>query len=194
MSSLPSIPKKNNTWLLVGAGILIGVGVGLVFLFGFGPGRRWLEQQRSSVISPAAPKVNAPAPDFELQTLDGQSLKMSDLRGRAILINFWATWCEPCRQEMPLLQEYADRYREKLAVLAVNNDEAPELVRSFVDELQLRLPVLLDPGAKVTQLYRVRGFPTSVFIDSRGVIRYQHIGIINNETLAGYLNDLGASK
>jgi thiol-disulfide isomerase/thioredoxin len=194
MSSSPSVPKKTNTWLLVGAGILIGLGVGFVFLFGFGPGRGWVERQRSSIISPAAPRVNAPAPDFELQTLDGQSVKISDLRGRVILINFWATWCEPCRQEMPLLQESADRYGEKLAVLAVNNDEAPEIIRSFIDELELRLPALLDPGAKVTQLYRVRGFPTSVFVDSQGVVRYQHIGILNHDTLAGYLNDLGVSK
>jgi cytochrome c biogenesis protein CcmG, thiol:disulfide interchange protein DsbE len=194
MNSSSSIPKKGNTWLLVAAGVLIGLGIGLVILFGFGPGREWLDRQRGSAIAPAVPRVNAPAPDFQLQTLDGQSLKVSDLRGRVVLINFWATWCGPCRQEMPLLQDYLNRYGERLAVLAVNDDEAPEPVRSFVEALKLHLPVLLDPGSKVTQLYRVRGFPTSVFVDPQGIIRYQHVGVLNQDTLAGYLDDLGVTK
>lgn len=93
-----------------------------------------------------------------------------------------------------MLEEFQERYEERITILAVNNNEAEDTVRSFVKKTELDLAVLLDPDAKVTGLYRVRGFPTTVFIDSEGVIRYQHLGLLNRSTLQGYLDDLGASQ
>ncbi len=95
---------------------------------------------------------------------------------------------------MPLLQETQERYGEQVTILAVNNDETEQKVRTFVEESDLRLVVLLDPGAKITELYRVRGFPTTIFIDEKGVIRYQHLGALNGDTLQGYLDELRVSQ
>jgi len=160
----------------------------------FGPGRTILDRLNRQKAKPAVPALNAPAPDFELQTLDGQSMQLSALDGKIRLLNFWATWCEPCRQEMPLLQEYQVRYSDQVAILAINNAESDEKVAAFVDKFNLHLPVLLDPGTKTAELYQVSGFPTTIFIDPQGIIRYRHIGVLNRDTLEGYLADLGATK
>ena len=179
------------TWVLIIIGILIGLGAGVALVLIFGPGDTLVERFGLSKTTPAASRIEKPAPDFELQTLDGQALSLSNSGGKIRVLNFWATWCGPCEQEMPLLQEFQDRYQEQLSVLTVNNGEAEEKVQAFVDRLDLRLPTLLDPGAKVTEIYRVRGFPTTIFIDPQGVIRYQHLGALNRSTLQGYLDDLG---
>jgi len=179
--------------LILLAGLFIGAGLGIFLYFGLGIGR---EKSVNQSVAPgrqliAAPSVGSPAPDFELIDLEGKTWQLSDLQGKVTLINFWATWCAPCRLEMPTIQERADQYPSQLAVLAVNFDESPEQVQSFVDELGLRFAVLLDPGAKVQDLYRVRGYPTSFFVDKAGTVRFQHIGILSEDQLDGYLQDLG---
>ena len=185
--------KITKSWLWIIAGLVAGLLVGLAFLFFFTPGINPLN--RSSIsIAPAVPQVNAPALDFELQSLDGSPVSLSSLHGRVVLVNFWATWCGPCRLEMPLLQDAQNRYEDKLAVLAVNDDESPQAIQTFVNDLELRLQVLLDPGAKITQQYRVRGFPTTIFIDSEGITRYEHIGVLNQDSLNGYLAELGVTQ
>lgn len=179
--------------LILLAGLFIGAGLGIFLYFGLGIGRSKPVSQ--SILSGrqliAAPSVGSPAPDFELNDLEGETWRLSDLRGKVTLINFWATWCAPCRLEMPTIQERADQDPTQLAVLAVNFDESPEQVQSFVDELGLRFAVLLDPGAKVQDLYQVRGYPTSFIVDKAGVVRFQHIGILSKEQLDEYLQDLG---
>jgi cytochrome c biogenesis protein CcmG, thiol:disulfide interchange protein DsbE len=190
----PSTPKKSSPGPFVAAGILIGLFAGLALMLIFGPGRTILDRLNRQKAKPAVPALNAPAPDFELQTLDGQSMQLSALDGKIRLLNFWATWCEPCRQEMPLLQEYQVRYSDQVAILAINNAESDEKVAAFVDKFNLHLPVLLDPGTKTAELYQVSGFPTTIFIDPQGIIRYRHIGVLNRDTLEGYLADLGATK
>jgi thiol-disulfide isomerase/thioredoxin len=189
--SKPDQSPKHSAWRLMAVGILLGLAAGLLVFFGFGPGKRWLARSGSQSLAPAVPQVDSPAPDFELSNLSGQDIRLSEQRGKAVLVNFWATWCGPCQAEMPLLQETQDRYADQLLILAVNNDEAPEKVQAFVDELDLSLAVLLDPGALVTQQYRVRGFPTTLVVDSQGILRYQHIGLLNPDTLSGYLEALG---
>jgi len=182
---------RTKPWLWIAAGVLLGLGVGLAAVGLFASGRIWPRRLDSTKIAPAVPQVNAPALNFTLQTLDGRALSLADLKGKTVLLNFWATWCGPCRAEMPLLQQAQDRNPDRLVILALNNGEAPDLVNAFVSELGLRLAVLLDPDNQVTERYRVRGFPTTIFIDPAGVIRYQHIGVLNQGTLAGYLTDLG---
>jgi thiol-disulfide isomerase/thioredoxin len=110
------------------------------------------------------------------------------------LINFWATWCGPCQMEMPLIQKYYRKYSPDLVVLAVNNDEPPGDVQAFIDQMKLTFPVLLDPGVQVENQYRIRAFPTSLFIDTEGLIRYEHIGILNEQQLVQYLKQIGVGE
>jgi thiol-disulfide isomerase/thioredoxin len=179
-------------WLV--AGVLIGLLAGLAALLVFGPGRAWLDRRNVTSLAPAVPQIDRPAPDFPATTLDGQPVRLSDWQGKLRVVNFWATWCGPCQVEMPLLEEAQKRYADQLVVLAVNSDEPASQVKGFVDKLDLSMPVLLDPGTQIAQLYRVRGLPTTLFIDEKGVLRYQHIGLLSEGTLAGYLEELGVNQ
>jgi len=112
------------------------------------------------------------APDFALQTLDGETVRLSDYRGQVVLINTWATWCPPCRDEMPDLEAYYRRRQaDGFVVLAVNSQESPGTVAAFLEEHDFTFPVLLDPDGVVTKDYRVYGLPTSFFIGRDGVVR-----------------------
>jgi thiol-disulfide isomerase/thioredoxin len=189
------VDRKNLA--LIGAGILVGVGLGMVILaaIGIGSGFLFNRFKASAGNEPLqAPVESSQAPDFQLESLDGSSIKLADLRGRPVLINFWATWCGPCQQEMPLIEQYYQKYKPDLVVLAVNNDEPKPDVQAYVTNLNLTFPVLLDPGTKVEDLYRVRAFPTTFFVDKSGTIRYQHIGILNEGQLVQYLAQLGVGE
>jgi thiol-disulfide isomerase/thioredoxin len=113
------------------------------------------------------------APDFEFSAFDGQRMKLSDFRGRPVFVNFWATWCQPCRKELPamdeLLREYSD---DGLAIIAVNNGERFEPAREFMEEdMGVNLTALAyDPGQDIVRRYSVLGMPTSFFIDANGII------------------------
>ena len=174
-------------------GILLGLGVGIVIFFGFlkdDTAPKVSDLNQESVPQPV-PSLDAPAPGFELTSLTGESIQLADYGGKPILLNFWATWCAPCRLEMPAFQSRFDKYQGELAVVAVNNAESPEDVQAFVDELNLTFDILLDPEAEVQRLYLVRGYPTSVLIDANGIIRIQHIGLMTEDQLDSYLQELG---
>lgn len=126
--------------------------------------------------------VGKAAPDFELQNLDGQSISLSDLKGKPVLINFWATWCGPCVSEMPYIQEiYGEWSGKGLMVLAINMGESSSKVEQFLQDHNLSLPVLLDTKAVVARMYVKRGIPTTVFIDKEGIIREIVIGAFPNK-------------
>ena len=124
--------------------------------------------------SPAAPaysvgKWSGPLSAFHVTDLDGKSWQPADLAGRAVLLNFWASWCEPCRAEMPALQQLADRHgAERLLVLAINFKEKPARALQFAKSTGLTLPVLLDTDGQLAQRWGVRVFPTTLTIDSQG--------------------------
>ena len=182
---------------MIGAGLLIGVGLGLLILAVVelqGNLFSGLFNNLSEDLPATVPEVNFPAPDFQLQTLGGKTVRLSGLRGQPVLINFWATWCGPCQMEMPLIQKYYRKYSPDLVVLAVNNDEPPGDVQAFIDQMKLTFPVLLDPGVQVENQYRIRAFPTSLFIDTEGLIRYEHIGILNEQQLVQYLKQIGVGE
>ena len=121
--------------------------------------------------SGTAAREGAQAPDFALQTADGTTYRLSELRGKHVVLNFWATWCGPCRQEMPAFEEeHRARAAEGLVVLAINMKEGPGLVDPFVKKLDLTFPVLLDRSGSVSARYRVRVLPTTVFITPEGVV------------------------
>jgi len=126
-----------------------------------------------------APQKGFLAPDFTLETLEGKSVTLSNLRGQAVLINFWATWCPPCRAEMPAFQEtYTDYEKQGFVIVAVNatlQDNSTDIA-TFIEEFGLSFPVVLDTEGTVNQLYQVRSLPTSFFVDKEGVISEVVIG------------------
>jgi peroxiredoxin len=112
------------------------------------------------------------APDFLLKTLDGGEIRLSDLRGKAVIVNLWATWCKPCKKEMPQFVAAYGRYQaDGLEIIAVNVQESPSIVQPFVDDFGIDFPVALDKRGKVSDKYRIIGLPTTYFIDRQGVIR-----------------------
>lgn len=124
------------------------------------------------------------APDIELTTLNGETVKLSDYRGNKVFVNFWATWCPPCRAEMPDIQKFDND--EDVQILAVNltsTEKSVDDVQKFVDELGLTFPILKDEKGKVEQMYKVNAYPTSYLIDSDGVIRKVALGAMNYEMM-----------
>jgi cytochrome c biogenesis protein CcmG/thiol:disulfide interchange protein DsbE len=127
----------------------------------------------------ASPRAGFRAPDFSLQTLDGQTVTLSSLRGQAVMINLWASWCPPCRQEMPeILRVYEAHKDEGFTVLAVNTtfQDSEADARAFVQKFGLTFPVLLDTSGAVSQRYQLRALPTTFFVDRRGAIQEVLVG------------------
>src|SRR5512142_84250 len=126
-----------------------------------------------------APQVGFLAPDFELKTQTGETVKLSDLRGQAVLINLWATWCPPCRAEMRSIEKVYNEYKDQgFTVLAVNmtyQDDASKIT-PFVNEQGLTFPILLDETGKVANAYQMKSLPSSFFIDRDGMIKEVVIG------------------
>ena len=128
-------------------------------------------------MNPVSPPLVAP--DFALPDMDEQKHALSDFRGKVVMLNFWATWCPPCRREMPSMQRLYDKYRERgLVVLAVNQFEDPDLVFEFTGRLSLEptFPILFDRESRISEQYGVKGLPTTYLLDRQGRIRYRAIG------------------
>jgi peroxiredoxin len=117
------------------------------------------------------------APDFTLKSLDGKNTRLKEYRGQVVLINFWASWCGPCRQEMPLLEKIDKRYRDAgFTVLGVNVEGKSGPAKEVATKAGVSFPVLVDEGQKVSQMYALESMPSSVILDRDGVIRYVHRG------------------
>ncbi len=136
--------------------------------------------------------MNKPAPEFNLLSLKGDRVLLSSLRGKVVVLNFWATWCGPCIQELPHLQEFYTRNKDKakIAVLAVTTDENRALVDPFIKKNKYTFNVLFDEGLRGP--YEVRGIPTTYIIDSAGNLRVRMVGFNANEKLVPYLEGLVA--
>ncbi len=123
------------------------------------------------------------APDFELQSLDGDTISLSGLRGSPVMLNFWASWCDACRYEMPFIQEVYEGWTGKqpsVVILAINIEESPSLVRQFMQDNNLSFTVLLDTEASVALMYDVTGIPVTFFIDKDGIIQERHLGAFSS--------------
>jgi peroxiredoxin len=127
--------------------------------------------------SAARDMVGTPAPDFTLGSLEGPNLRLSEYQGRVVMINFWATWCGPCRQEMPALQDIYQRYEPAgFTLLGVNVDAEPDDARRMAEQLGVSFPLLLDASKEVSKLYDIRAMPVTVLVDRDGRVRYVHHG------------------
>ncbi len=117
------------------------------------------------------------APDFVLRSATGENLRLSEYRGDVVLINFWATWCGPCRQEMPLLNDLYGRYqRVGFNLLGVNIDEDSRRAMQMVQELGVNFPVLFDENKEVSKLYDIEAMPVTILVDREGIVRHVHHG------------------
>lgn len=117
------------------------------------------------------------APDFALKSSTGENLRLSEYRGNVVMINFWATWCGPCRQEMPLLDQLYARYeRVGFSLLGVNIDDDSRRAMQMIEDLGISFPVLFDARKEVSKLYEVEAMPVTVLVDREGYVRYVHHG------------------
>ncbi len=129
------------------------------------------------LLTPAWGGDGEPAPDFTLNDADGNAVSLGDLKGQVVMINFWASWCGPCRQEMPLLEQIHRKYEPLgFTLLGVNVEENSADGQAFLKDRPVSFPVLYDPENGVSQLYDVVAMPSTVLIDRRGNVRYLHHG------------------
>ncbi len=124
-----------------------------------------------------AVEVGKMAPDFTLASASGKNLRLADYRGKVVLVNFWATWCAPCRKELPYLEALYKKYKGKgFVLLGVNVDKNPDVAREMAAEFKVTFPVLFDNLQKVSKRYKLRAMPSTVIIDRSGKVRYVHLG------------------
>lgn len=128
-------------------------------------------------------EVGQQAPDFELFNLSNQPVKLSDYRGKKVLLNFWASWCPPCRQEMPDLQKLFKNNQTEINIVAVNIGEDKATVFDYALSNKLSFPILLDSNRSISQQYLVRGIPSSYFLDENGIIINQTVGAMSYQKM-----------
>ncbi len=196
-------PNGRSPLLIIIGLILLGV-ASILILFGnklFGTDEISLQQvpQLGEDEGETAPTSSTSGPisvgdiahDFVLQDLEGNSYQLSDLRGQPVIVNFWATWCAPCRIEMPELQAAFEKYEEdELLILALDQDEPSDVVGAFFyDEMSLTFTPLLDDGGLVAGQYGVFNFPSTYFVNVEGVVTAVHRGPMVQSQLDSYLAD-----
>ncbi len=173
-------------WLtLLAAVLLAGLGAWLFLAGG-------LRQIARSAVPAQAGEVGQPAPELALERPDGTVARLADYRGSVVLLNFWATWCAPCRAEMPEIEQVYQRHRERgFEVLAINLQEGPTEVQAFMAELWLSFPALLDRDGGTSRAYRARALPSSFLIDRKGTVQYVRIGTLTRDALEEELRKVG---
>lgn len=156
--------RRNQViWAIAGAAIIIIIAIAAIW------------SHNGDTVSRA--QIGSPISNFTLRDLNGAAHPISELKGQVVLINAWATWCPPCRAEMPALHEFYVAYRNQgFTLLAVNAGESSSAAGSFIKEMGFTFPVLLDPGTNVLVGLGIDAFPTSVLVDRDGTIKNIHVG------------------
>ncbi|GAA0855418.1 TlpA disulfide reductase family protein [Aliiglaciecola litoralis] len=130
-----------------------------------------------TALTASAADIRAPAPDFTLKSKSGENMRLEEQQGNVVIINFWASWCAPCREELPHFEAMQQEYEDLgFTVLAVNVDEYPEKANTLLNDIPVSFPVLFDEDDKVSKLYDVRAMPTTVIVDRDGNHRLTHYG------------------
>lgn len=144
--------------------------------------------------SAAEIKQGYPAPDFKLNTLDGKIVQLSDYKGKKVILNFWASWCSPCKTEMPVMENFFQENKDKdIVLLSVNltkEDQSKKAVKQFADRLHLTFPIPLDEKGEVSDLYQVMTIPTTYFIDAEGILQQKVIGPLNKDLITQLLKEM----
>jgi peroxiredoxin len=178
----------DNLWIRNGLGLLVfGAILGGLVAFD-----RMGGDAELGPLDSRSPEVGQLAPEFALRDPEGNARELGDYRGDVVWINFWASWCGPCRRELPDIQRLAAEFEDEgLVVLAVNQLQSVDTAESFWEELELDLPILLDSGGEVSEQYRLIGLPHNVFIDRDGVVRSNHIGFLTEGQMRESLGEVG---
>ena len=186
-------PPPRRRWLdRAGVRTVVGLAVLAAIIGGLLAVDRWAFSTDLGPLDSRSPEVGELAPGFALRDPDESVRSLSDYRGKVVWVNFWATWCGPCRRELPEMQRLANLFPEGLAVLAVNLKESSGTAASFWEELELDLPILLDSNGEVADQYRFANrLPSHFFIDEEGVLRALRIGIITEDEMRQQLEELG---
>jgi peroxiredoxin len=182
--------KKKHNWL-----VILGLSLGGLCLLGclaaaglalFFPSIYHAVLENSSL------SIGESAPDFELTSLTGEKIRLSQFQGQPVVLSIGASWCPDCRVEAPILEELHKKHPE-LIILLVDGKETPEVVQAFVDEFGITHPVLLDKDGAVSELYQIFAIPTEIFIDKDGMIRAKIIESVTTELLAEKLPLIGVN-
>ncbi len=179
--------KKNSFLppLLLGLGLILA---GLAVFFWLQTTPANLAEDTQSVIPVP---VSYPAPSLELRTLSGQPVRLADYRGQVVLVNMWATWCPPCKQEMPDLEAYYQAHRHQgFVIIGINDGESADIVRPFVEAYGLSFPIWLDERGLSEKAFRTINLPSSYVIDRHGTIRFAWKGAITYDVLETYITPL----
>jgi len=178
MDVKPTLVIRNNLpFILLGVGLVL-IGTSAFYILRDLP-------PRAESISAVPIEVDYPAPELTLTDLQGEPRSLADYRGKVVLVNLWATWCDPCKQEMPALQAFHNKHEsEGFTVIAVNDGDPTPDVLQFVQDFDLTFPVWLDPTYIATEVaFKTLGLPSSFVIDRHGVVRLYWIGAINTKNL-----------
>ncbi len=139
-----------------------------------------------------SPLLGRPAPTFSVTLFDGSTLRLDDLRGKVVFLNFWASWCPPCRTEAPVLEEAWRRFKDSNVIfLGINTQDKEEAAREFLEEFSITYSNGRDPGGKIGIDYGIWGLPESFFIDGAGRITYKHVGAIGWDTITAKIAEAG---
>ena len=175
-----------NMIVILAVALLFGVAMGMIIISN-NPGT--LPQAIVPASGSARVRVGNPAPDFTLNTLTGTPVKLSELQGKRVLVNFWASWCGPCKEELPALNEaYAELNKKgDVAFVGIGYQDKTELLKAFAADYKLTYTLVEDPSGKTGDLYNVLGMPTTFFIDSAGVLQHVETGTLTKaEVLAQF--------
>jgi peroxiredoxin len=152
--------------------------------------------QQTQAISQSIENTNPVAPDFTLKDLNGNDVKLSDYKGKIVIVNFWAVWCKYCLIEMPDFNELNTELQKEneVVILAINSQESPEKVKEYISSSNIDLKVLLDQDGAVTQTYGITGFPTTFFINKDGTLYTYISGMTDKKTLLEYINKIKSQE